>query len=472
MRIDTPRKYVVDNLDALFEPDSIAVIGASRNPEKVGNRVIAGLEEWGYQGKIYPVNPRASEIRGLKAYPTVDAIEEPVDLAYITVPANIIKVVLEQCVNKGVRMAVIATSGFKEIGNAELQDNLTNYCRENKLPMVGPNLLGMGNPYLDFNCGFIPYKPNKGPLGLASQSGSNLLAALGVSTTHNLGLSWFVGLGNKADVDFSELILYGLADEHTKAIALYGESLDSPKAFLKAAKEAVPEKPIVLLKTGFSEIGKKAALAHTASENPKEDDFYDELCAEAGVIRARQWQEFLDIGLALANQKPLFNDNVVMITNGGGSGLLSSDHFERLGMPMRSLEEISPALEENIKAYMPSFGSVLNPVDISGTATRTQYKGATSIALRDENVSCVYVSICPTAATDVPGITKDLIEIHEANKDSDKSLIVEAQGGKDCQEAIYKLREHGIAAYPTPEQAVNGIVALRKYGKILEDLDD
>lgn len=469
MKISAPRKYVVDNLKYALSPSSIAVVGASRYDGKVGYKVIEGLNKWGYKGTIYPVNPRAEKVHGLKAYKTITAIPGTVDLVFVAVPAHLVKMVLEHAVAKKAKIAVIATSAFKEIGREKLQDELTGYCRDNKLPLIGPNLVGMGSPYLNFNCGFIPYLPVEGPVAMISQSGANLLAALGTSQMLNFGMSFFVGLGNKADVDFSEFIAYGAQDSNTKCISTYIEGMDCPEAYIKACNLVVPKKPVVAIKVGGSQIGVKAAFAHTASENQgTTDEHYDEIFEKAGAIRATTWQEFLDVSLALGLQPPLKSDNVVMITNGGGSGLLSCDHFERIGMPMRELKDISPQLVNRIRAYMPMFGSPLNPVDIAGTASPKNYKGAITQAVRDPNVDAIYGSICPTSVTDVAAVTDIYIDIYDTYKHLGKPFIMEAQGGEECNDAIMKLRKHGIPAYPTPEQAVNAIAALRKYAKIRE----
>ncbi|MZQ50495.1 MAG: acetyl-CoA synthetase [Bacteroidales bacterium] len=469
MKIDKPRQYVVDNLKYVLNPSSIAVVGASRYPVKVGYKAVEGLITWGYKGKIYPVNPRADEIQGLKAYKTVKDIPYPVDLVYIAVPAHLVKMVLEDVVEKKAKVVVISTSAFKEIGRGDLQDQLTEFCRKNKLPLVGPNLVGMGSPYLDFDCGFVPYLPVAGPIGMISQSGANLVAAIGSSEAMHLGMSFFVGLGNKADVDFSEFILYGKEDKYTKCLATYIEGLDSPEAFISACRDTVPHKPVVAIKVGGSKIGIKAAFAHTASENEGTDDaHYDKIFEKAGAIRATTWQEFLDIALALGTQPPLKGDNIVMITNGGGSGLLSCDHFERMGMPMKELNQISPMLGFKIRAYMPMFGSPLNPVDISGTANATQYKGAITQAIRDANVDALYVSICPTAMTSIEEITDVILEVYNTHKHLGKPFVMECQGGNECYDAIRKFRDAGVPAYPTAEQGVNALIALRKYARIKE----
>lgn len=465
MKVERAREYVIDNLQYALNPRSIAVVGASRYPTKVGYKVIEELRRWGYKGELYPVNPRSNVVQGLPAYPTVKDIPYDVDLVFVAVPAHIVKSVLEDCVAKKVKIVVIATSAFKEIGRGELQNQLTQYCRDNQLPLIGPNLVGMGSPYLNFNCGFIPYLPIKGPVAMISQSGANLLAALGTSQKDHFGMSFFVGLGNKADVDFCEFVAYAGRDPNTKCLAIYIEGLDSPEAFVDACQHV--DKPIVTIKVGGSKIGEKAAFAHTASENAGTTDaLYDEIFERAGAIRATTWQQFLDISLALGMQPTPKGDHIVMITNGGGSGLLSCDHFERCGLPLHELSEISPNLAGRIRAYMPMFGSPLNPVDISGTASPIQYKGAFTQAIRDPNVDGILGSICPTAVTDVPAVTDVVIQIHETYKHLGKPFIMECQGGEECQEAIMKLRDYGIPAYPTAEQAVNAMVALHKYGQI------
>ncbi|MGN1344010.1 MAG: acetate--CoA ligase family protein [Traorella sp.] len=463
MRIEKARPYVVEKLKYALNPTSIAVVGASRYPTKVGNKVISELVEWGYQGKIYPVNPRAKEVLGFKAYPTLKEIKEPVDLVFVAVPAHLVTSIVEDAVQIDAKVLVIATSAFKEIGRGELQNNITQYLRDHELPLIGPNLVGMGTPYTHFNCGFIPYLPIEGPVAMISQSGANLLAALGTSQENHFGMSFFVGLGNKADVDFSEFIEYAQQDEHTKCLAIYIEGLDSPEAFVESCKKV--DKPIVVIKVGGSKIGVKAAFAHTASENPESDEYYDQIIKEAGAIRATTWQEFLDVSLALGHQPPLKGDHIVMITNGGGAGLLSCDHFERCGLPLHELSEISPILAARIRAYMPMFGSPLNPVDISGTANVIQYKGAFKQALRDPNVDGVLGAICPTAVTDVNGVADAAIEVYESCKDLKKPFVMICQGGGECHDAIMKLRDHGIPAYPTAEQAVNAMVALYKFGQ-------
>jgi acyl-CoA synthetase (NDP forming) len=469
MKIDQPRDYVVKNLRYAFHPGSIAVVGASDNPGKVGFQVIHGLRRYRYAGKIYPVNDHLDRLHGLKVYRELKDIPDSIDLLFIAVKYDKVRSVLEQAVAKQVRVVAISTSNFKETGRGDLQDELTHFCRDHQLPLLGPNLLGLGNPYRSFNCGFTPFLPQKGPVAMISQSGANMLGAMGASQLRHYGLSLFAGLGNKADVDFSELMLFAKEDPNTKSIAVYLEGLDSPEAFVSACQSIVPDKPVAVIKAGSSKMGVKAAFRHTASENAGTSDAaFDAIFDRAGAIRLESWQEFLDVSLALGLQPPLKGDNVVMITNGGGSGLLSCDQFERRGLPMKELTEISPGLGKALAPDMAEFWSALNPLDLSGMAAPWQYEVAFRRCFEDPHVDGVYGSVCPTAVTDVPAIASVAIMVHEQYRHLGKPFVMELQGGYECNEAIIELRDHGIAAFPTAEQAVNGIVALRKYARIRE----
>ncbi len=469
MKIDRPREYVVRNLRYAFEPASVAIVGASNNPGKVGFQVLHGLKRYRYAGAIFAVNAKEERVQGLTGYPALRAIPEPVDLVFVAVGADKVASVLEEAVQKNARIVAVATSNFKETGRSDLQDEMTLFCREHQLPLLGPNLLGIGNPHFGFNCGFTPFLPEKGGVALVSQSGANMLGALGASQLRHFGLSFFAGLGNKADVDFSEFILYAKEDANTRSIALYIEGMDSPAAFVEACRATVAEKPIVVIKVGASKLGAKAAFRHTASENLGTSDAeFDALCEQGGAIRLETWQEFLDVSMALALQPPLRGDNVVMITNGGGSGLLSCDHFDRRGLPMKELADISEGLGRKLSPYMAPFWSSLNPLDLSGTAAAWQYELAFRHCFEDPNVDGVYGSVCPTAVTDVPEIASVAIMAHEKYKHLGKPFVMELQGGLECNQAIMELRDHGIPAYPTAEQAVNGIVALRRYARIRE----
>jgi acyl-CoA synthetase (NDP forming) len=452
----------VENLKYAFNPSSIAVIGASRHEDKVGYNLIRKLREDGYKGKIYAVNPRAAPgtIYGEKVFRSVTEIDGEVDLAVIVLPSFMVKQAVRECVEKGAKIGVIVSSGFKEVGAVDLQKWLTDYCRENKFPVIGPNLLGLGNPHRDLNLGFTPYLPLAGNVAVISQSGANLLAWLGMSRTQKFRMSFFVGMGNMADIGFPEMIAYADKDDKTDVIALYIEGIPDRDGFIKVCKNV--DKPIVAITAGaLSERGKKAAGAHTGSE-PMSDEEYDEMFEEAGIIRVKNQQEFVDVCKALSKQ-PVCNGGWMVITNGGGSGLLITDESDR-----RNVDMVTPSesLKTRMKGHAGLLGSPLNPVDLSGMAIWSNYKGAIETAISSKEVGGVVVSVCPTAITypeKIAAITKDL---HDKYKKWNKPIIAQFQGGEECEKCIEWLNKQGIPAYLTPERAVSAMKALSDYNKI------
>jgi acyl-CoA synthetase (NDP forming) len=460
MRINAPRPYIAESLRFAFNPRRIAVIGASRYPNKVGFEVVKALLDRHFGGEILPVNPSAQEVQGLRAYKDVRSIPGDIDLAFITLPAELTPGVVEECAAKSVHAVAIASGGFREAGRDDLEVSLLQCCRSHRMALLGPNLLTIGNPHAGFSCGLAPYMPPSGSLAAISQSGANLLALLGASMTGGFGLSFFVGLGNKADVDFSEFIEYAGRDSHTRCVALYVEGLDSEDAFVASCREVVPRKPVLVLKGGTSALGWSAAMAHTGSNPGTVDNRTDRLFHQAGAIRVRTLGELTDGGLALSLMPPLKGDNVVIVTNGGGSGLLMTDEFERRGIPLRELSQISPRLRDRIAKTKPS--SCLNPVDLGGAATPYHYREVVSQLLADPAVNGVIVSICPTLLTAIPDIVLELADCFNSGPKS-KPLVVEIQGGADCDAAILQLRRCGIPAYPTPERAVAAFSLLRRY---------
>lgn len=471
MRIGAARPYIVENLRFAFNPRRIAVIGASRQPNKAGYAAVKALRERGYGGDILPVNPNAETIQGLRAYKNVGCIAGDIDLAFVTLPAQSTKSVVEDCAAKGVRVVAIAASGFKEAGEEGLETTLVRCCRDHHMALLGPNLLAIGNPHANFSCGFAPYVPAPGSLAVISQSGANLLALMGASMTGGFGLSLFAGLGNKADVDYSELLEYAGQDSHTRCLALYIEGLDSERAFLESCGKVSRRKPVVVLKAGTSALGWRAAMAHTASDTGRVDELYDQLFRQAGAIRVRTLEELIDGGLALALMPPLKGEKVVIVTNGGGSGLLMADEFERRGMPLRELTQISRGLRNQIGNCTPRPSSCLNPIDLGGAAGPEQYREVVRQVLTDPAVDGVVVSICPTLLTRVSEIALGLAELAKQAVDLQKPLIAEIQGGADCDSAIVQLRRAGVPAYPTPERAAAAFSMLRRCTLQRHELD-
>lgn len=463
MKIDAARPYIIESLRVAFNPRRIAVVGASRHPNKAGYEVVKALRDRGYSGEILPVNPNAEEVQGLATYKNVGAIAGEIDLAFVTLPARLTASIVADCAAKGVRAIAIASGGFKEKGEDGLEGSMIRCCRDHRMALLGPNLLAIGNPHANFSCGLAPYAPAPGSLAAISQSGANLLALLGASMTGGFGLSFFAGLGNKADVDYSELMEYGKQDSHTRCLALYIEGLDSERAFVESCREVSRTKPVVVLKAGTSAMGWSVAMAHTASNPGTGDDLHNQLFRRAGAIRVRTLEELIDSSLALTLLPPLKGENVAIVTNGGGSGLLMVDEFERRGMPLRELAQISQGLRNRIGNNTPKPSSCLNPIDLGGGASPEQYREVVGQLLADPSIDGVIVSICPTLLTRVSEIASGLIELAKPKGGVRKPLAAEIQGGADCDTAILDLRRSGIPAYSTPERAVTAFSALRRY---------
>jgi len=437
---------------------------ASRYPERVGWNIIKKLRDDGYVGKIYPVNPRAYPytILGEKVYKTMRDVPEPVDMAVIAVPFFLVQSVMKDCVANGAKIGLVITSGFKEVGAAEREEEITHYCRNNNFPFIGPNLLGLGSPHTKLNLGFMPYLPLEGNVAIISQSGANLLAWLGMSCVQRLGLSMFAGLGNMADIGFPEFITYAGEDKNTDVIALYIEGIQSKEEFVKACKQVVSKKPIIAIAAGTeSARGKSAAAAHTGSVAATNEE-YDELFEEAGIIRVRTQQEFVDVAIALSMQ-PLPKGEWIMITNGGGSGILAMDEFARRGLePL----EVKDFLQFQMMLYAGPVGSPLNPIDLTGMAVWEVYKQAIETAISNPEVGGVLVSVCPTSITYAEKIAAIVYELSKKYKGLDKPIIGQFQGGDECDRANTWLKDRGIPSYLNPERAVAAIAALSKYSEI------
>ncbi|MCD6491421.1 MAG: CoA-binding protein [Candidatus Korarchaeota archaeon] len=467
MRIPKIRDYVIKNLKYIMKPRSIAIIGAAREPGKIGNQVVKNLIDGGFNGKIYPINPKADQILGLKAYPTVKAVPDDVDLAIIVVPARVVKSVIQDCVEKKVKGIVVITSGFSEVGNRELEDEIVSMCRKYKIPLIGPNVVGVLNATQKVNASFGPKLPYKGKIGFVSQSGALVIALIGWTWNQRVGMSTIVSIGNKADVDFSELIVYfAEEDPDTNAVALYIEGLDAGPEFVEACKRASKKIPIVALKAGISERGSLAAMSHTGSMAGSAR-IYRAVFKQAGVILAENLEDLYDRSLALSLQPPARKDLIMVITNGGGAGVISTDAAEKYGIP---LQDTPRDLVPKMKQYMPPFGSAKNPVDLTGMARPEDYYGAVVDALKHPEVGGVVVLYCHTAITNPMDLAKKMYEASKVAENENKPLVVCFIGGEEVDRASIWLKENGVPTYPSPMRAMSAMGALREYGRLLEKL--
>ncbi len=451
----------MNNLDVIFKPKSIAIVGASRDPKAIGHQCLKNLIESGYEGKIYPINPKADEIEGLKCYHSILDIPDKVDLALIVVPAKYVPAVTEDCGKKGVKGLVIIASGFSEVGRRDLEDEVVHIARKYGMRILGPNVVGVMNNPLKANASFGPYLPYPGNAALISQSGALLIAMDARTWIDKVGISHMISIGNMADLNFGDLIEYFNGDPDTKVISLYMEGVKDGRKFLRTAKNS--KKPIVALKAGVSQRGAAAAASHTGSLAGSVK-IYDAAFKQGHVIKAENLDALFDETMALSLQPPMRGDNLLIITNGGGVGVLATDAAEKYGVPIKDAPDDLKLL---MRKSMPEFGSPKNPVDLTGMADRPQYEGSIKDAMKHPWVDGVVVLYCETSFTDPQNIAEG---IYQAVKDSGvkKPVAVSFVGGERSVNAGVWLIENGIPYYKSPDAAVRAITALRTYGRYLE----
>lgn len=447
-------------LSALLKPSSLAIIGASATPGKIGYSVVINLIESGYKGGIYPVNPTSNEILGLKCYPSVLDIPEAVDAAVITVPAKFVLDVTEQCGKKGVKGLLVITSGFSEVGNTDLEKEIVRTAHQYNMRVLGPNIVGTLSNSDNLNASFAPFLPLNGNASLVTQSGALLIAIDAATYTRRVGFDKMISIGNMSDVNFSDMISFLNEDEHTSCISLYIEGLQDGPRFIKEARQAT--KPIVVLKAGVSVHGAAAAASHTGSLAGAAK-IYGAAFQQAGVSQATDLNDLFDRTLVLSLQPPMVGDNLLVLTNGGGVGVLATDAAEKAGVPMRFAP---PDVQEELKKHMPTFGSAKNPVDMTGMAGRDWYSQTTKFSFAHPWVNGLVVLYCETAMTNPQEIAEGIFDAITETGIKDKPVTVSFVGGERSDKAMEWLVENGIPAYGAPDLAVNAMGALREYARM------
>ncbi len=449
-----------DVLTGLLRPKNIAVIGASTTPGKIGHTVVKNLIESGYEGGIYPINPSADEILGLKVYATVLDIPGDVDAAVVTIPAKYVLQAAKECGEKGVKGLIVITSGFGEVGEHQLEKDLVTLSHEYGMRVLGPNIVGTLSNSDKMNASFAPFLPLNGSASLVSQSGALLIAMDAITYTRRIGFDKLVSIGNMSDINFGDLVAWLNEDENTNCITLYIEGLQDGRRFIEESSNAT--KPIVVLKSGVSAHGAAAAASHTGSLAGSQN-IYNAAFKQAGAIQATDLGDLFDCTLALSLQPPMTGDNLLVITNGGGVGVLATDSAEIANVPMKFAPE---DVQEELKQHMPSFGSAKNPVDLTGMAGNDWYHDSTKFAFAHKWVDALVVLYCETAMTDPMEIAKS---IHKAVTDTgikDKPVTVSFVGGERSEEAMQWLVENGIPAYNAPDLAVKAMGTLREYAQL------
>jgi len=415
---------------------------------------------------VYPINPKSDEILGLKCYSSVLDVKEQIDAAIITIPAKFVSQIVDECGEKGIKGLMIITSGFSEVGLDDLEKEIVAKSLSYGMRILGPNIVGVLSNSDNFNGSFAPFLPFKGSASLVSQSGALLIGIDAQTYTRGIGFDKLISIGNMSDVNFADSIEWLDQDKNTSCISLYVEGLNDGRRVIDAGRKAT--KPIIALKAGNSAHGAAAAASHTGSLAGT-SKIYKSAFAQAGIIQAEDLGNLFDRTLVLSLQPPMKGDNVLIITNGGGVGVLATDSAEKFGVPLKFAP---PELQEELKKYMPSFGSAKNPVDLTGMAGDDWYHDTVNLAFEHEWVDGLVVLYCETAMTDPLGIAKSIKKAIDDTDIKNKPVIVSFVGGERSNKAMRWLVENGIPAYAGPDVALNAIAALKEYAKIREDSND
>ncbi|MER8153589.1 acetate--CoA ligase family protein [Streptomyces sp. NPDC094472] len=447
------REEILSAMRRLMQPRSVAVVGASNEQGKIGNSVMRNLIDGGFPGEIHPVNPKADDILGRKAYKSVTDVPGEVDVAVFAIPAKFVPAALEEVGRKGIPNAVLIPSGFAETGEHELQRRIVEIAEEYGVRVLGPNIYGYYSTWQDLCATFCTPYDVKGPVALTSQSGGIGMAILGFARTTKTGVSAIVGLGNKSDVDEDDLLTWFGEDDRTQCIAMHLEDLKDGRAFVEAARATVPRKPVVVLKAGRTAAGAKAAGSHTGAL-AGDDAVYDDILRQAGVIRAPGLNEMLEYARALPVLPTPQGDNVVIITGAGGSGVLLSDAIVDNGL---SLMEIPDDLDAAFRRFIPPFGAAGNPVDITGGEPPSTYEATIRLGLEDPRIHSLVLGYWHTIVTPpmvFAELTARVVEEFRARGIA-KPVVASLAGDTEVEEACAYLFERGVVAYPyTTEKPV------------------
>jgi acyl-CoA synthetase (NDP forming) len=453
-------------IDAIFNPGAVAVIGASDNPGKLGSHVMKSLTQGRYPGRIYPVNPGKDEIMGIKTYPSLSQVPDTVDLSIIVLPADQVPKIIKECQEKGVKGIVLITAGFKEIEDKRgevLQKEITELADQSGIKVIGPNTFGIVNLHLPLNASFTPEFSlvEKGGISFVSQSGgmSHLMAFL--SLQNKVGFSKIIGLGNRCNVDFAEMVEYLIQDSQTKVIAMYMEGIDHPKRLMEIAKRGIREKPILAYKVGRSSTSDKASQFHTGSLAGKHE-IYEGAFKQVGILTVGSSEELLDTAKALT-MCPLPNGNKVAVLSGqAGPGMAACDVCEMEGL---LIPPFSTETQKRIEELLPPLAIRTNPVDMGPAWYDSEaIKGIVHTVLEDKNIDAIILCIMFASANrPAVGILTDLLLERRPDK---PILCCFSSPAGIWDDEIKRLEGSGIPNYPTPERAAKTLVNLFRFKKI------
>lgn len=445
-------------LNALFRPETVAVIGASRTPGKIGAIVVSNLVSAGFKGKIFPVNPAGGEIQGIPAVTDICDLPGPLDLAVVCVPPKAVLPSLEGLASVPVRAVIIITAGFREVGREGyfLEEQVVKLCREKNIILLGPNCLGLINTENGLNASFAAGQPPHGGIGFFSQSGALCVAILDWALGEGLGFSKFISLGNKAMLDESDMLEYLRQDAGTRVILGYMEGVEDGQAFMRQALFAARVKPVIMMKSGSTSAGARAASSHTGAMAGS-DQAYQAAFHQSGVIRVADVETLFNLAMAFSSQPLPKGPNLAIVTNSGGPGILAADACERSRLMMAALRGQTV---EQLSAFLPSFASLYNPIDIIGDADAERYEKTLEIVLQDSQVHAVMVLLTPTASAQVEDTARAVVRCAQK---SGKPVFGCFMGEKTVASGREILKKGSIPCYAFPEAAIASIDAMYAY---------
>jgi len=472
-------------LDAFFNPRSAAIVGATKKIDKAGHVIFKNFADNKtrgiFKGEVFPVNPNEESILGFKCYPSVTEIPGELELVVIVVPANVVPKIMEDAAAKKVKVAVIISSGFREIGNIELEEQVATTAKKAGIRVLGPNCLGVYYSKTGVDTLFLPEtkvlttgdevvatpRPMHGNIAIVTQSGAFGVAALDYLAGRQVGVSKFVSFGNKCDVTESEMMHYLLYDRETRAILLYVEDIRYGREFLRVAKKVTVKKPIVALKAGRSAAGARAAVSHTGAMAGS-DKVYDAAFEQSGVLRARDMEEFFDMGKALAMQPPALGENIGVLTDAGGPGIMATDECELKGLAVEGFSEETLRKFQKLKeqGVLPKFAATSNPVDLTGSVTDNMFEIAADMMFQASEVNGIIL----LGLHHLPSLKEKYIDgvAKIAGKYSKPIVMCDIGETEMALYTRFRFDKLGIPSYPSPEDAARAMKALVSYGSYLK----
>ena len=444
-------------IDTLFHPKSVAVVGASKTPGKVGHDMLANLIRDGYQGTIIPINPSVDELLGLPCYPSLGEYGQEVELVVVALPQPQVKEVVKECLKVKAKAVIVASAGFRELGSEgfALEEELVEFCRRYDIRLLGPNCLGVINTENQLNVSFAGAMPSSGGISIFSQSGALCTAMLDLAAERDLGLAKLISIGNKADISEVDILSYLARDDQTEVIVGYLEDISTGNNFVKAAEEAASRKPVIILKSGTTEAGLRAAASHTGVLAGA-DTAYGAAFKRSGVVRADNFEALFDYATALYMQPLPKGNNILIITNAGGPGTMAADAVERAGMRVAELDRNTASA---LRDKLPRVASVGNPIDVLGDADPERYVAAIEAAQSDPAVDAILVILTPQAMTR----PEDTARAIANTIDGAKPVVATFMGGIDVLPGRKELTATGLPDYDSPERAVLALKGMREY---------